>query len=143
LKHKLVILRNNNNRQLDRIMLVDDNMDIIKTFKSALEDNEFIVEGFFDPFKALEKFRSSPEGTFKLLMIDLRLDGYGIDGFKLYQEMKNSGKELPRVCFITAYQDYYDDLRISYPGLEIQCFIRKPIRNVDLVARIKQELQES
>jgi CheY-like chemotaxis protein len=126
-------------------MLVDDNSDNITTFKTALEDGGFSVDAFSDPYKAIEKYASSPEIAYDLLLIDLKYDNYGIDGFQLYQKIKasRSGKSLPHVCFVTAYQDYYDSLKASYPELATRCFIRKPIRMVDLLTRVKLELQES
>ena len=32
-----------------------------------------------------------------------------------------------KVCFITAYEVYYQALREVFPTLNIECFIRKPI----------------
>jgi DNA-binding response OmpR family regulator len=124
-------------------MIIDDDQDIITTFKRGLEENGFSIDAFLDPFEALAKFKQADEEAYQLLMIDLIYEEYGTNGFKLYQEFRNSNKKLPHVCFITAYQDYYDSLRTSFPDIDAQCFIRKPIRIVDLVARLRQELQIS
>jgi two-component system catabolic regulation response regulator CreB/two-component system response regulator ChvI len=46
-----------------------------------------------------------------------------------------------KVCFITAYEVYYEQLKEEYPSLNIGCFIKKPIEIQDLINRLKQELQ--
>jgi hypothetical protein len=48
-----------------------------------------------------------------------------------------------KVCFITAFEVYYEALREVFPSLEVECFIRKPIEIGSLVKRIKNELNVS
>jgi DNA-binding response OmpR family regulator len=132
-----------NNNTDYRIMLVDDEADIIRTFKEGLDGNGFKVEAFDNPLEALTRFKISDERTYDLLLIDLRYEEFpDNDGFWLYQELRKSGKKLPPVCFITAFQEYYDRVKQLSPEINnIKCFIRKPIQMVDLIARLKQELQ--
>jgi two-component system catabolic regulation response regulator CreB/two-component system response regulator ChvI len=122
-------------------MLIDDDVDIIRTFKAGLEDNGFKIDAFHNPLEALTRFKISDERTYDLLLIDIRYKELDIDGFQLYQELRNSGKKLPPVCFITSFQEYYDETKQLFPEINIKCFIRKPIQIVDLIARLKQELQ--
>ena len=126
-------------------MLIDDDRDILRTFKTGLQDNGFIVDDYWNPFEAFSKFTSA-KSIYDLIMIDLKLDGFGTNGFKLFQDLNRTGKTVPRVCFVTAYPDYYDSLRVAFPEFEqsnIKCFIQKPIQIVDLVVRLKQELESS
>jgi DNA-binding response OmpR family regulator len=122
-------------------MLVDDNADIIRTFKEGLEDNGFKVDAFHNPLEALTRFKISDERTYDLLLIDIKYDELDFDGFDLYQELRKSGKKLPPVCFITAFQEYYDRVKQLSPEINVKCFIKKPIQMIDLIARLKQELQ--
>jgi DNA-binding response OmpR family regulator len=127
-------------------MLIDNDKDILSTFKTGLQDNGFVVDDYWNPFEALSKFTSDEEGKYDLIMLDLKLDGFGTDGFKLFQDLNRTGKTVPPVCFITAYPDYYDSLRVAFPEFEqsnIKCFIQKPIQIIDLVARLTQELESS
>jgi two-component SAPR family response regulator len=62
-----------------------------------------------------------------------------MNGFELYQEMEKIDNKV-KVCFITAFEVYYEALREVFPNLEIGCFIRKPIEIDELVKRIKKEL---
>jgi DNA-binding response OmpR family regulator len=123
-------------------MLIDDNKDIVTAFEIGLKEYGFRVETFNDPFEAVAKFIASHEKTYDLLLVDLKFDEpYNINGFQLYKQMRDSGKKLPHVCFITAYSDYYDILKPSIEEIDVKCFIRKPIEIIDLAARLKQELQ--
>ena len=47
---------------------------------------------------------------------------------------------MPRVCFITAFTNYYDMLKTTFPGIRVQCFLKKPIEGRDLVAKVRQEI---
>jgi two-component system, OmpR family, response regulator ChvI len=44
------------------------------------------------------------------------------------------------VCFITAYEIYYETLKKEFPTLNVGCFIKKPIDPSDLIKRVKKEL---
>jgi two-component system catabolic regulation response regulator CreB/two-component system response regulator ChvI len=125
-------------------MLIDDTKDIITTFEVGLKEYGFSVDGYNNPFEAVAKFKASDEKTYDLLLIDLKFgEPYNIDGFQLYKQMRDSEKKLPYVCFITAFPDYYYEMKSSFPEIDIHCFIRKPIEIIDLAARLKQELQHS
>jgi response regulator RpfG family c-di-GMP phosphodiesterase len=64
-----------------------------------------------------------------------------MNGFELYQEIKkiSNGRDI-RACFITGY-DIYEPLKKEFPGLNVGCFIRKPIELKDLIKRLQEELQ--
>lgn len=125
-------------------MLIDDTKDILRAFEIGLKDYGFRVDTFNDPFEAVAKFIASHEKTYDLLLIDLKFDEpYNIDGFQLYKQMRDSGKKLPHVCFITGYSEYYaiQVKNKTTEEIDAKCFIRKPIEIIDLAARLKQELQ--
>ena len=126
-----------NNDKKIRILLVDDDHDIILTFKKALEDSSQIeVDTFTDPIEALSNFKAS---LYDLLIIDIRLPK--MDGFELYDKMKEIDNKV-KVCFMTAYEINYKALRAIFPlsDLEEVCFIRKPVNIEDFIGRIKAEL---
>ena len=62
-----------------------------------------------------------------------------MNGFELYQEMEKIDNKV-KVCFITAFEVYYEALREVFPNLEVGCFIRKPIEIDELVNIIRKEL---
>jgi two-component system, OmpR family, response regulator ChvI len=120
-----------------RILIVDDDSDILTTYKKGLEQSGlFEVDTFDDPEDALSNFKS---GLYDCLIIDIRLPK--MDGFELYDRMKAIDDKV-KICFITAYEVNYRALRQVFPEPILECFIQKPIEIGKLVERIKSELEQ-
>jgi CheY-like chemotaxis protein len=131
-----------------RILLVDDDHDILFTFKEGLEENDdavvdksqlfggakIQVDTFADPKEALSSFKA---GVYDLLLLDIRMQD--MNGFELYKELKKIDDK-PKVCFITAYELYYEALKKDFPKLDVGCFMKKPISIEDLATKISKEL---
>jgi DNA-binding response OmpR family regulator len=62
-----------------RILLVDDEPDIIFTIKKILEENGFKVDSFNDPILALNYYKVN---FYDLVILDIKLPN--MDGFELY-----------------------------------------------------------
>ena len=121
----------NENRPLRRILLVDDEVDVISVFKMILEMNGYEVDAYTDPTSALDDFRPNFYG---LLLLDIRMPT--INGFELYRKMRNIDDMVP-VWFITAFEDYREEFKESFPMLdEFKYFIRKPKAIEDLVNHV-------
>jgi DNA-binding response OmpR family regulator len=116
-----------------RILLVDDEPDIIFTFKKGLEANGFVVDAFNDPVLALSKFKP---GIYGLLLLDVKMPQ--INGFELYEKIKTIDSEV-KACFITAHEVYYESLKEIFPTMDLDCYV-KPIEIDDLVSHVKAEL---
>ena len=115
-----------------RILIVDDEKDIAKSFSLALEKDGFIVDTYNDPVIALGDFKSD---LYDLLLLDIRLPN--MDGFELYDKIREKDKRV-KVCFISGYQMNF--LALREQGLQTDCIISKPIELEDLVRRINVEL---
>jgi CheY-like chemotaxis protein len=130
-------MNNSTNNSRTRILLVDDDIDITTSLKIGLEDNGFAVDVFNDPLLALSSFKPS---LYDLLLFDVRMPE--LSGFDLYDKIKkekNNNQDL-KVCYITAFDIKYEELRERFPDLQINCFIKKPIQISDLVRRANAEL---
>jgi two-component system catabolic regulation response regulator CreB/two-component system response regulator ChvI len=123
-------------RRKCRILAVDDEPDITATFKKALEKAGFEVDTFNDPLEALSHFRQ--DHYYDLLLLDIKMPN--LNGFGLYKELRKIDSK-PKVCFITAFEMYYDEFVKVFPSMPVKCFIRKPISSSDLVKQIKAELE--
>ena len=135
----------NNNNKNNRILLVDDEVDITTVFTLALADNGFEVDAFNDPVQALSGFRS---GSYDLALIDYKMPN--MNGFELYREIRKIDERV-KVCFITAFEVYHEELKKKFrtssnaspqckQEVDVKCFIQKPIDIDELVQRIKEEL---
>jgi DNA-binding NtrC family response regulator len=126
----------NDNRPLRRILLVDDEVDVISVFKMILEMNGYEVDAYTDPTSALDDFKPNFYG---LLLLDIRMPT--INGFELYRKMRNIDDKVS-VCFITAFEDYREEFKESFPMLdEFKYFIRKPKAIEDLVNHVATILE--
>ena len=118
-----------------KILLVDDEPDITLTLKNGLEENGFSVDAFNDPKAALSKFKAA---SYDLSLVDIKMAD--LNGVQLFQEIKKKDNSA-KVCFITAYEVYYDRLKEDFPTLNVGCFIKKPIEIQELVKKIREELE--
>ena len=126
-----------NNDKKKRILLVDDEHDITFSLRIGLENNGFAVDIFNDPEEALSNFKA---GLYDLLLIDVKMPK--MNGFELYQEIEKMDNKV-KVCFITAFEVYYNSLRELFPTVKVDCYIKKPVTTDELVQRIKSELVAS
>ena len=121
----------NNTNKPRRILIVDDEPDIISAFKMVLEMNDFEVDTYNDPLSALANFKQNAYG---LVILDIRMPH--INGFELYKKIRTVDDKV-NVCFMTAFDDYRQEFKKSFPMLdEIKCFIRKPNAIEDLVKHV-------
>jgi two-component system, OmpR family, response regulator ChvI len=119
----------------NRILLVDDEVDITFTFKRGLEDDGFEVDSFNDPQTALSKFRAD---IYDIALIDIKMPQ--MNGFDLYRKLRKIDDKI-KYCFMTAYELYYETLKKDYPTLNVGCFIKKPIEIGDLIKELRSELE--
>jgi DNA-binding response OmpR family regulator len=103
-----------------KILLVDDEPDIVESVKKGLESRGLSVDGFDDPEKALQAFRAD---TYDVALLDIRMPK--MNGFQLYREIeKRDGKV--RVRFFTAFETYREEFKKGFPELDERRFIQKP-----------------
>ena len=140
----------NNNKQGKRsgyrVLVVDDEPDIITLFELALRDRGFEVDSFSDPLAALSNFKPC---YYDLVILDIKMPK--INGIELCAEMKKIDDQI-KICFLTAGEMYYDRFRLG-KNQQLQedvqekyCrpnngqFLQKPISNGDLVRDINKIL---
>jgi len=121
------------NQGSSRLLLVDDEPDVIFTFKKGLEAHGFVVDAFNDPVLALSNYKP---GVYGLLLLDVKMPQ--INGFELYEKIKKIDSEV-KACFITAHEVYYESLKEIFPTMDLDCYV-KPIEIEDLVSHVKAEL---
>ena len=113
-----------------RILIVDDEPDVNLALRIVLEDNSFIVDSFNDPLRALENFKAN---LYDLIILDIKMPKK--DGFEVYKEILKIDNKV-KVCFLTAGDINYRSLKETFPTLDENQFIRKPIENIELIKQI-------
>jgi DNA-binding response OmpR family regulator len=119
-----------------RILVVDDNSDIVFTLRIGLESDPNIqVYSYDNPVTALLEFEPN---FYDLLLIDVNMPM--MDGFQLAQKLLQKDLNV-RVCFMTSGEINMDAAREVHPLKSIGCFIKKPITAEQLLRRIRAELE--
>jgi two-component system, OmpR family, response regulator ChvI len=96
-----------------------------------LEMNGYEVDAYDNPLSVLSNFKPNSYG---LLLLDIRMPQ--MNGFELYKRLRTIDDKV-EACFITAFEDYREEFKESFPELdEIKYFIRKPKAVEDLVNHV-------
>ena len=130
---------------LKRILIVDDEPDVILTFKVGLEtyhygnhdDNDktrFEAYTYNDPLEALSEFKPH---FYDLMLVDVYMPK--MNGFQLSEKILELDSNV-RICFMSAAEINIEALREVYPKLGFGCFMIKPLTIEYLVKRLLAEL---
>ena len=119
---------------MERILIVDDDVDLFQLVKQFLEPEGFQVEGAHDGPKGLERALS---GDYSLIVLDIMLPDMG--GLEVLRHVRQ--KSSVPVLILTARGEDVD--RII--GLEIGAddYVPKPFNPRELLARIRAILRRS
>jgi DNA-binding response OmpR family regulator len=121
----------------NRVLVVDDEPDLVLILKMVLEDNGFQVDSFTDPLLALENCKGKA-GKYEMLILDIKMPD--MDGFELYRQIKKIDDTV-KVCFLTAGELDYEQFRKELsPALDENCYIQKPFENEMLIRTINRIL---
>lgn len=121
------------------IMLVDDQPDMLFTYRSFLEGQGFKVHTFTDPTVALKQFAKEDTSKYDLVVMDIRMPQ--LNGLQLYQRLRAINSTV-RILFVTAL-DAADELISLLPDVASNQVIMKPVsrdrflNHVDLAVREK------
>lgn len=116
-----------------RVLIVDDEPDIISFLKEGLKLRGFEVDGFTDPRKALEQFKPN---SYDIVVSDIKMPH--INGFQLCRKIKEKDARV-RVYFLSAFDIYAKEAETIFPTLGSTVFIKKPIRYQELAAILSQK----
>ena len=117
-----------------RVLLVDDEPDIVSVLKQGLKLNGFEVDGFTDPGTALEQFRP---GYYDCIVSDVKMPN--LNGFQLCRKIREQDPEV-KIYLLSAFDIYAKEAEAVFPTLGSKSsFIKKPIRYQELAAILKQK----
>ena len=124
-------------RNYGNLMLVEDERDVLLTFKTILISEGYNVDAFTDSIEALKHFIKLNRPYYDLVLLDIRM--CGMNGIQLYQKLKCIDNDLP-VIFVTAL-DAAEELASILPDLNPPYIIRKPIAANDFVKVVKKAVR--
>ena len=100
--------------------MLDDESDIVFTFKRSLEISGFPVFGFTDPHLALEHFKNN-SGHYALILTDVRMPR--MNGLEFAEKVRLLNRKV-KILLMSAFD--MKDLSIE-SSLEISGFLQKPL----------------
>jgi two-component system response regulator ChvI len=130
---------NNNDKPLAKLLVVDDDADIVQVLKMGLVKNRFLVEAFTNPEEALQSFKSNAE-SYCLLLSDMRMPS--LSGMQLARKVKEINPNA-KVVLMTAFEIRDEEFSKVFPSTSVDGFVQKPIGIRELTDKILSLIGES
>jgi DNA-binding NtrC family response regulator len=130
---------NNNDKPLAKLLVVDDDSDIVQVLKVGLLKNRFLVDAFTNPDEALQSFKSDAE-SYCLLLSDIRMPG--LSGIQLARKVKEINPAIKTVL-MTAFEIRDSEFSKVFPSTQVDGFVQKPIGIRDLTDKILSLIGDS
>jgi CheY-like chemotaxis protein len=119
---------------MKRILIVDDEKDIVYLFALILEDNGYLVDAYTDAIVALVEFKAN---YYDMIMLDYRMEG--LNGLELYQKIRAIDKSARAMLLTAAHEQLELDENYKW-------FLRvvgKPISETALLKEVAIVLKQT
>jgi DNA-binding NtrC family response regulator len=121
-----------NKKPLAKLLIVDDDSDIVQVLKMGLLKKGFSVEAFTNPKEALQSFKSNAE-SYCLVLSDMRMPA--LSGIQLSKKVKEVNPNV-KVVLMTAFEIRDIEFSKVFPSTQIDGFVQKPIGINELTDKI-------
>ncbi len=130
---------NNNDKHLAKLLVIDDDSDIVQVLKMGLVKNRFLVDAFTNPEDALQSFKSDAE-SYCLMLSDVRMPG--LSGMQLARKVKEINPNV-KVVLMTAFEIRDKEFSIVFPSTHVDGFVKKPVGIKDLTDKILSLIEDT
>jgi class 3 adenylate cyclase len=120
-----------------RIILVDDEEDVLFTYKAFLEEYDYDVNSFTEPYFAMNYIRNISNFKNLLIILDIRMKN--LNGFQFHQQIKAIDPTI-KILFVTAL-DIVDELSTIIPGISEEYIMKKPVARKTFTTTIQKILK--
>jgi DNA-binding NtrC family response regulator len=127
-----VITNIDNDKPLARLLVVDDDSDIVHVLKLGLLRKGFLVDGFTNPEEALYGFKSNSK-AYCLVLSDIRMPYFS--GIQLARKVKDIDSGV-KVVLMTSFEIRDNEFSKVFPSTHVDGFVQKPIGIRDLTNKI-------
>jgi DNA-binding NtrC family response regulator len=124
---------------LAKLLVVDDDSDIVQVLKLGLLKNRFLVNAFTNPEEALQSFKSNAE-SYCLMLSDVRMPG--LSGIQLARKVKEVNPNVKTVL-MTAFEIKDNEFSTVFPSTQVDGFVQKPVGIKELTGKILSIIGES
>ena len=115
-----------------KLLVVDDEPDVVQVLKLGLLKNGFLVDAFTNPEDALQTFKSNA-GRYCLLVSDIRMPT--LSGIQLARKVKEINPAV-KVILMTAFEIRDNEFSKVFPSTQVEGFIQKPFAIRDLTNKV-------
>lgn len=122
-----------------RIMVVDDDYDIVHIVRRHLEKWGFSVDTFTNPLFALQMFKDNPD-RYSVAVLDIRMPE--MSGIAL-AELMLKAKPNAKIIIMTAYEIIAEDLKLSLPTIKRDDILKKPFTLIQVCNAVKKQLKNT
>lgn len=117
-----------------KVLVVDDDLDILEVVNLLLSMNGFIVKTLSRTERLHEEASSFNPG---LILLDINIKGY--DGREICKQLKSPSSQFRHIPVILF--SAMNNLEFSYPECEANDFVAKPFESIELVRKIKKHIK--
>jgi DNA-binding NtrC family response regulator len=126
-------------KPLAKLLVVDDDPDIVHVLKQGLLKNRFLVSAFTNPEEVLQNFKSNSE-DYCLMLSDIRMPG--MSGIQLAKKVKEINPKV-KVLLMTSFEIKDNEFSKVFPSTHVDGFVQKPIQIKDLTNKILSIIGET
>jgi DNA-binding NtrC family response regulator len=130
---------NDNGKPVAKLLIVDDDSDIVQVLKRGLQKNRFLVDAFTNPEEALQSFKSNTE-AYCLVLSDVRMPR--LSGIQLAKKVKEASPSV-KVILMTSFEIRDSEFSKVFPSTHVDGFVQKPIGIKDLTKKILSVISET
>ena len=119
---------------MKRILIVDDEKDIVYLFALILEDKGYLVDTYTNSISALAEFKAN---YYDMIILDYRMDG--LNGLELYQKIRAVDKSARAMLLTAGHEQLHLDENYKW-------FLRvvgKPIPATTLLEEVAFVLEQT
>ena len=120
-----------------RILLVEDDMDLLGMVERYLKQWKFLTDPFNDPVEALAHFEKNA-GAYSLVITDIKMPR--MSGIQMASRMLQVKPDI-KIVLMTAFDVIPDELESSLPIVKYKDILRKPFRLLEICNAVKRQLQ--
>ena len=122
-----------------KLLVVDDDSEIVQVLKLGLPKNRFLIKAFTNPEEALEDFKSNSK-SYRLMLSDVQMPT--LTGIQLARKVKEINPDV-KVVLMTAFEIRDTESSMVFPSTQVDGFVQKPFRIKDLTNKILDTIGET
>jgi DNA-binding NtrC family response regulator len=119
-----------------RLMVVDDEKDILTIVMRWLKRWGFAADGFSDPVAALGHFQHNST-LYSIVISDVRMAG--MSGIELASHVLRINPDI-KIILMTAYELDQQDLATTLPVIKLEDILKKPFKLIEVCKAVKKQL---